>query len=160
MDVQNIQQVSHYMKIFSPCSFPGKVPENHWKVWVPGLTLGAIHHTEWRLPAQDPLMYHDLHHWLSFTSVLYHQGQNVENWISQHYHPMSVTFSYLFISYSFLKVCCPLFLSPWLACDCCCCTAIFNQSVNKLSYFFFYCLPAVFLYMKKSTWRDLSTVFE
>ena len=38
---------------FSLCA--GALPEDHREVWVPGAALGAIHHTEWRLPAQDKL---------------------------------------------------------------------------------------------------------
>lgn len=33
----------------------GALPEDHRKEWVPGPTLGAIYHAEWRLPVAHQL---------------------------------------------------------------------------------------------------------
>jgi len=33
----------------------GEVFKNHRKIWIPSIAVGEIHHTKWRLSAEDKL---------------------------------------------------------------------------------------------------------
>ena len=43
-------------RLYRCLSCPGEVPEDHREVWLPGPTMGEVHHSEWRLPAEDSMI--------------------------------------------------------------------------------------------------------